>query len=225
MQNTTIGFFGDSFCAIDVKQHYASGETYITKLKNHYNAEIVNLGKGGSSIWDLFLLQFEPLRKQNKVPDICVFVWTEPNRLFHRTCRDINFASTNRRRKQDELFQHAFNYYENFHDDELVELQYVSALQYFDLSVLPTIPKTTKIVHLWSFGKLKEWGVPVKLEDIEYFYTWKNGIEIRPSLIYTALENSSWTLVDADPNHLRGEDKNNRVFEMIKNAIDSQGAS
>jgi hypothetical protein len=222
MQNTTIGFFGDSFCAIAENQHYAGGETYITKLKNHYNAEIVNLGKGGSSVWDLLLLQFNPLQQRNKIPDICIFVWTEPNRLFHRTYRDINLASTNRRRKQDALYQHAYDYYNNFHDNELAELQYISALQYFDLTVIPTLPKTTKIVHLWSFGKLKEWGVPIKSEDIEYFYTWKNGVEIRPSLIHTALENSSWSLVDAAPNHLRGEDKNTRVFEMIKNAIDNQ---
>jgi hypothetical protein len=220
MKNTTIGFFGDSFCAVDVGGN--RGETYIQKLKNHYNANLVNLGKEGSSIWDLLLLQFKPIQQSSTIPDICVFVWTDPTRLFDRNIRGITFRSTEQGRKDNELFQHAHNYYENFYDEELAELQYVSALQYFDLTVLPTLPKTTKVVHLWSFGTLKKITDHLKLEDIKYYYTWKNGVEVRPALIYIALENSSWHALSTNSNHIGGEDKNTRVFEMIKNAIDSQ---
>ena len=49
-----IGFFGDSFCA--KRYSYSLNySTYISMLANHYNAKIVNLGVGGSSIGDLIL--------------------------------------------------------------------------------------------------------------------------------------------------------------------------
>ena len=41
---TTIGFFGDSFCAEVSNQHSESNgyKTYIEKLISHYNADLVN---------------------------------------------------------------------------------------------------------------------------------------------------------------------------------------
>ena len=82
-----IGFFGDSFCA-DLQ----SG-TYLQLLATHYGADVVNVGYGGSSIWDVLLLQIDPFIKKNNIPDICVFVWTEPTRLFHQVLRNINFTT------------------------------------------------------------------------------------------------------------------------------------
>ena len=83
-----IGFFGDSFCAVEKKEPNEY-ETYIHKLKKHYNAEIVNLGIPGSSIYDVILLQFKQFYAGNNVPDVCIFTWTHYSRLFNRTKRNI----------------------------------------------------------------------------------------------------------------------------------------
>ena len=88
---TTIGFFGDSFCAEVSNQHSESNgyKTYIEKLISHYNADLVNLGVPGCSVWDTTLIQFKPFEKNP--PDICIFSWTGGGGLFHRTQRDLHF--------------------------------------------------------------------------------------------------------------------------------------
>jgi hypothetical protein len=200
-----IVFYGDSFCEFESKFPY--GETYIRKLKNHYNADIVNLGIGASSIWDIMLLQFDI----HNIPDVCIFVWTDPGRLFHRQVRTLT-ASTVENRENKILhpfvFKAAKEYYKHLYDPELVELQYIAALQYFDLNILSNC--NSKIVHLWSFAK-------------PYNFNWKHGTVIDTPLMDIVLEDDTIENVNKKyfPNHLRNEEKNNKVFNLIKQAIDS----
>ena len=86
-----IGFFGDSFCADKWNSINNDYNTYISMIEKHYDADIVHLGVGGSSVGDLILLQLTPFINQNIIPDVCVFCWTEPHRLFHRNIRKINY--------------------------------------------------------------------------------------------------------------------------------------
>jgi hypothetical protein len=220
-----IGFFGDSFCACNTKMFWR-GETYIKKLQNHYSADIVNLGERGSSIWDLLLIQLDPFIKTNTLPDICIFVWTEPDRIFHRTIRNINSGSSRTYKHKNKIWETANNYYDHLLDRDLSELQYVAGLQYIDNNILSKFPSTTKIVHLWSFGKSMHWNDEgVKPENLQYLHTWKHGVEIRPSMMTVALEDGvtlyEFTISDV-PNHLKTESMNNKMFEIIKSAIDSQ---
>jgi len=220
----TIGFFGDSFCA-DRYSFSFNYKTYISMISDYYNAKIVNLGKGGSSIGDLILLQLNPFIQKNIVPDICVFVWTDPQRLFHRSIRNLNWGSVQSNTKQSKVWKSARDYYTYLNDGEFTELQYLALLEHVDYSVLPKLPAKTKIVHLWSFGKPKEWNTAgFKSNNLEYFYTWKNGVEVRPALMSVSMmDNPSDDIInDTGPNHLSNKLKNELVFNYIKSAIDLQ---
>ena len=219
-----IGFFGDSFCSCSIHPAY-SFTTYIKLLQDHYDAEIVNLGQGGASIYDLLILQLTPFIELGTVPDVCVFTWTEPHRVFHRQIRTITAAMATST-DPDPVIQAAKQYYLNLEDSEVDELRYRATLHYVDNVILPTFPSTTKIVHLWSFGLPHnyEYRNPDSFapDKVQYYHTWKNGVEIRPPMMTLASEGHKIEDLDDCPNHLIGQEKNNRMFEIIKQAIDSQ---
>jgi hypothetical protein len=202
-----IGFFGDSFCAeiSDRPGHISGYETYISKLKNHYDADVVNLGVVGSSIYDSILLQIKPFINRNEYPDVCVFVWTGRDRIFHRKHRNTTVGALHYNHPLSAVVK---GYFTHLWDWELVELQYTATLQYFDLTMLANFPKTTKIIHMWAFKKICDW---------------KHGIEIESPLVDLAKQGrevieprTDWAL-----NHLDGEEKNNLMFEQIKTLIDN----
>lgn len=220
-----IGFFGDSFCSCVTHPAY-SFTPYIKLLQDHYQAEIVNLGHGGSSIWDLILNQLTPFVNSNTIPDICVFVWTEPHRLFHKQIRHISSSAAVNSKESDPVWRAAKEYYMNLEDSDLDELRYRATLHYVDNVILPAFPSTTKIVHLWSFGLPQNYNYrdPASFspESVQYYHTWKTGVEIRPPMITLAVEGLKIEDLDDRPNHLIGQEKNDRMFEIIKHAIDSQ---
>lgn len=212
---STIGFFGDSFCATleNKKQTY---ETYIKKLVNYYSLDVVNLGVQGSSIFDTILLQFQSLVEQEKIPDICVFVWTDRSRLFHKRVRNINLASLYN--NTGTIWDTAKKYYAHLYDVDCNIYQYKSALYYFDNMVLTKIPQKIKIIHLWSFWDNWHQGA-----DELYHHKWSTGIEITPALIKFSLLNEpleneiNYRFI---PNHIQGEEKNTVLFETIRDAIE-----
>jgi hypothetical protein len=229
MQNKTIGFFGDSFCA-EIQNHHSlwfDYDTYIKKLKEYYSAEIVNLGYGGSGIWDCYLNQLKPLIDKNAVPDISVFVWSLPGRLYHRKVRRLNSADSNNPKL------HTFNpiywktwkaaklFYQELFDWEKEELEYISALRYFDDEVLSKLP--TKIIHLWATGKTNGWSnESVKPENVSYHYRWKSGVEIRPPLLGLSLIGHDIDILQTDhrANHFEGSRKNEMIYNWIRQAVD-----
>jgi hypothetical protein len=203
-----IGFFGDSFCSVKEIDGFHVYSTYIKKLEKQYNANIVSLGVKGSSIYDIILLQLPELLETSGYPDICVFVWTNNNRIFNKKFRSLNISSVfNLPAKNLEVWDAAKKYYNYLLDEDLNELQYKAVLAYFDNTVLSTFPKTTKIIHLWSFETYKECS-----------HRWQHGLEITPSIASVADQDRDNTLsksvVDPALNHLSGNDKNNTVFLM-----------
>jgi len=220
-----IGFFGDSFCSCATSLGYPFS-TYIKLLQDHYDAEIVNLGLGGTSIYDLLILQLMPFIESNTVPDICVFTWTEPHRLFHRKIRNIT-TRVSLSTDPDPIIQAAKQYYLNLQDGTLDVLRYKAMLLYIDIVVLSKLLPDTKIVHLWSFGNPHDseyrYSTSFLPENLRYHYTWSTGIEVRPALVTIAIEGHGNTdELNNRPNHLITQEKNNRVFELVKNAIDLQ---
>ena len=216
----TIGFFGDSFCA-DVQ----SG-TYLQLLATHYGADVVHVGYGGSSIWDVLLLQIDPFIKKNNIPDICVFVWTEPTRLFHQVLRNITTLSAvtgawrSTEKSYEIIYDAARDYYLHLQNTELDQYRFTAALHYFDTVILPTFPNNTKIVHLWSFGV--EQGI------CHPFHTWKNGVEIHPS--FTSIIERNGVMPKEMQEHVynhvplgkKFDPINSLIFNLIKDAIDQQ---
>lgn len=203
----SIGFYGDSFCAEFENEHSrANGyDTYIKMLSKE--ASIFNTGIGGSSVWDTILLQFQ----ENNLPEVCVFVWTEPNRLFHKEYRKINcFSITDEDFKDSNPFLHkaVLNYYNHLYDFNKHQIEYTSLLYYFDNKVLAKY-KNTKFIHLWSFN------FPIN-------YRWTNGVEIRPALSELSIKNiKAFPRHDKRANHIEGREKNTLLYNVIQDAIEN----
>jgi hypothetical protein len=234
---TTIGFFGDSFCSDFENRHSIDHdyETYIKKLKNHYNADIVNMGVAGSNVWDPILLQFKPF--ENNPPDIAIFVWTHIANIFHRECRNLQYFNMTNPALMSSLYKPnatmmaANQFFEHLFDIEKVTVEYLAALMYFDDTVLSKL-NNTKIIHMWGFGKTDfDTAVPEKDElydnVISYPYTWKHGVELRPALMAYAYGEQYGEKIadilkkDKRANHIGGNELNEKIFNLIKTAIDS----
>ena len=232
---TTIGFFGDSFCADFENRHSIDHEyeTYIKKLKNHYNADIVNMGVAGSNVWDPILLQFKPF--ENNPPDIAIFVWTHIANIFHRECRNLQYFNMTNPALMSSLYKPnatmmaANQFFEHLFDIEKVTVEYLAALMYFDDTVLSKL-NNTKIIHMWGFGKTDfDTAVPEKDElydnVISYPYTWKHGVELRPALMAYAYGEQYGEKIadilkkDKRANHIGGNELNEKIFNLIKTAI------
>lgn len=204
---TTIGFFGDSFCADFRNDHSIDNnyKTYIEKLSTSLDSEVVNTGIGGSSIWDSILLQFD----EDNIPDICIFVWTEPYRWFHRKNRTLNPMSINSKtlKESDPGLNKALSIYmRHLYDEEKQKLESTSLLHYFDKKILSKY-KNKKFIHLWCFSD-------------SVYYRWDNGVEIRPALIELSVLNSNDVpQEDKRANHIEGEEKNSLLYNTIMEAI------
>lgn len=203
-----IGFFGDSYCSVE-KQEDTEYETYIHKIKNYYNAEIVNLGIPGSSVYDSILIQFKKFHSNNNVPDVCVFTWTHYVRLFDREKRNLspnNAADIHK------------DYYAYIFDEEQAMLQYISVLNYFDNEVLSRLPNI-KFIHMFCFN------TPLKVFNTVKQYIFKNGITIQPPLYALARQPPNEYIITlkniSKPNHIIGDKKNSFLYENIVNAIDN----
>jgi hypothetical protein len=243
----TIGFFGDSFCTkLDNPHSVANNyKTYIQKTKSHYNLEIVNLGFGASSVWDALLIQLDPLIKANKVPDICVFTWTIPGRLFDRTARCMHSNSAIKGYDADkekwfakeypgktnpftkEIWEAGKQFYMYLFDQEKEDLEHLAILQYIDNNILTKLPKTTKVIHFWSFAQPRTWGFDgFHPDNISYTHDWKHGVEVRPALISLSIAGDErntfhYPKLDDRPNHLDGEEKNDLMFSWIKTSLEN----
>lgn len=237
----TIGFFGDSFCEHLNNQHSIDNnyKTYMELCRDNLGLKIVNMGMGGSSIYDVVLKQLNPLIKSNSVPDVCVFFWTIPQRLYHPVCRSIHLASAlagyNSKKEawfsktypnetnwfSKDIWDAAQQYFMHLYDEEKSQLEYVSFLQYIDNNILPKL--NSKIIHLWSIGNVNDWELnSFKPDNINYVHDWSHGVEVRPSLMSISAVNGNtfkYPIIDDRPNHLDGQLKNDMVFDYIAQAL------
>ena len=139
----TIGFFGDSFCASN------QPESWCNILQEKLGANRIRcFGNPGKSIWSVFF-QFNKLIEQNRVPDISVFCWTEPYRLYHPEL--ILSLNTEPLEGVDpDVYKTLDNYWKHLHSTEKDDMAYKYALKYYDQNVLAKLKNKT-IVQMWSF--------------------------------------------------------------------------
>lgn len=208
-----IGFFGDSFCMEfdNIHSEKYKYQTYLTMIKNYYSADVVNLGVGGSSVWDVIINQF-PIFLDN-LPDVCIFCWTDSNRLYHKSFRSLTGSSVLNLKEKDfteqnetdkDIFDAAKQYFLKLHDFQKADIEKNAALHYFDDFILSKIKDKTKIIHLWSFEKT---------------YNWNNGVEVSTPLNSIAALPNLYAEEDFSPNHLGDENKNQKAFELLVPAI------
>ena len=138
----TIGFFGDSFCASN------QPESWCNILQRKLGADRTRwFGKPGTSIWSVFF-QYNILIMANKVPDISIFCWTEPYRLYHP--KYILSANTQPLEGVDpKMYKALEEYWIHLHNYEKDEMAYEFALKHYDQNILSKVD--SEIVQMWSF--------------------------------------------------------------------------
>ena len=168
---STIGFFGDSFCA------GRESESWCVLLANQLNVKITHWGEPGRSIWTTFF-KFNQLNKTNRLPDICVLCYTEPYRLYHTSL--ILSANTEPAEGVDpKIYEALKQYWIHLHNYDKDELAYEYALKWFDHDILSKIKNKT-IVQMWSFRPFETAGKDAGIKL-------KSGIFIDESLYASSL--------------------------------------
>ena len=145
----TIGFFGDSFCASN------QPESWCNILQQKLGAERIRwFGNPGRSIWSVFF-QYNKLIEQNQVPDISLFCWTEPYRLYHPT--HILSANTQPVDGVDpKIYKALDEYWVHLHNYDKDEMAYEYALKHYDKNILSKVK--SDIVQMWSFRPFETAG-------------------------------------------------------------------
>ena len=145
----SIGFFGDSFCASKRK------ESWCNILQEKLGADkIISFGNPGKSIWSVFF-QYNKLIEQNAVPDISIFCWTEPYRLYHpkhilsANTQPLEGVDPNVYKALDEYWIHLHNYGKD-------EMAYEYSLKHYDQNILSKVD--SEIVQMWSFRPFETAG-------------------------------------------------------------------
>ena len=138
----SIGFFGDSFCASN------QPESWCNILQEKIGADRIRyFGYPGRSIWSVFF-QYNKLIQQNKVPDISIFCWTEPYRLYHP--RHVLSANTQPLEGVDpNMYKALDEYWIHLHSYDKDEMAYEYALKHYDQNILSKVD--SEIVQMWSF--------------------------------------------------------------------------
>ena len=206
-----IGFFGDSFCENNREGFLGLTRTidsYIDLTIDHYNAKLTNVGIGGSSHWDLILNQFMPVKE---LPDVCIFLWTDHTRLYHKKVRQLRLNSALDYSKSfkigpsygyglnSNVWKAAEQYYKHLYDDKKSQIEYTGSLMYFN-NLIKDIDR--KFIHLWSFAPPTD-------------FNWSTGMEIRSGLEET------FDTMDIAPNHLPSQLDNFKIFKTIQYCIDN----
>ena len=144
----TIGFFGDSFCA------GGEPESWCVLLDKKLDARIVHWGEPGRSIWSVFF-KFNKLIEQDRVPDISIFCWSEPYRLYHP---DLTLSANTEPMEgvDPNVYRALDDYWKYLHSYDKDEMAYEYALRYYDQNILSKIDK--KIVQMWSFRPFETAG-------------------------------------------------------------------
>ena len=125
----SIGFFGDSFCASN------QPESWCNILQQKLDCKRIRwFGNPGKSIWSVFF-QFNKLIKQNKVPDISIFCWTEPHRLYHPELI-LSIGTEPLEGVEPNIYKTLDNYWKYLHSTEKSEMAYEYALKYYDHNIV-----------------------------------------------------------------------------------------
>lgn len=193
----TLGFFGDSYCS-----DTDSGEewnTYIEIIRKHFNASVTSLGTPGSSISDCIINQFLPLFKTNSLPDICIFCWTDPNRLYSSTVKNLTLSNCIKFKNSDiKEYQAGYSFFKYIFDEQENNLKTKAILYWFDHEILSKVG--SKLLHISS------------IVDIDKFHTFTYGDSLEKPL--RQIVNQRGVNLNAS-NHMNGKLVNLQVADLI----------
>ena len=107
-------------------------------------------------------MEFENALSKNSLPDVMVFCWTEPYRLYHQKL-PIAKGAVPIPGEDENIYKAADMYYVHLQDYRKDELAYSYALQWFDQHVL-TKARDKKIIQMWSMKPFELSGRPCNLK-------------------------------------------------------------
>lgn len=208
----TIGFFGDSFCASN------QPESWCNILQQKLGARRIRwFGEPGRSVWNT-MIKFNKLIENNQVPDISIFCWTEPYRLYHPQL--VLTANTEPLEGVDpNVYKALDDYWKYLHSYDKDHLAYEYAIKYYDQNVLSKVD--SDIVQMWSFKPFETAGKDAKIKL-------STGVFIEESLMSFSKQNkdSNWRMggivneCDLGINHMtveQNEEWANKVYEKMTN--------
>jgi len=151
----TIGFFGDSFCANN------QPESWCNILQEKLGcARPQWFGEPGRSIWSVFM-RYNKLIETDNLPDISVFCWTEPYRLYNP-----KISLTANAQPLDgvdpKVYKALDDYWVHLHNYDKDEMSYEYSLKYYDRHVLSKVK--SDIIQMWSFKPFETAGKDPKIK-------------------------------------------------------------
>jgi hypothetical protein len=186
----TIGFFGDSFCAGNRE------DSWCNILAKKLGTDRPRwFGKSGASIWSVFF-QYNDLIMKRKVPDISIFCWTEPYRLYHKDYT-LSLNVKPDPKADPKMYKALDDYWIYLHQQYKDEMAYEYSLKYYDQHVLSKVE--SQIVQMWSFK-------PFETSDRPQGFQLKTGIFIDESMhefSKSAGVKDGWGI--GDVNHMTAE--------------------
>ena len=203
----SIGFFGDSFCASN------QPESWCNILQEKLGADKIRwFGQPGKSIWSVFF-RYNDLIRRGAVPDISIFCWTVPYRLYHPDL--ILSANTEPLEGVDpNVYKTLDNYWKYLHSYDKDEMAYEYALRYFDQNILSKVD--SEIVQMWSFRPFETAGKDADIRLTtgkfidESMFAFSKGPEMATD--------PSWQ--DRHINHMTPEENQrwaDKVYDTIRN--------
>lgn len=199
--------FGDSF--IKDNSIYCKND-YMTFVGNHFGVKTESRGVGGTGPWYMF---FDFL-KYDKHIDVAIIAWSEIVRMYHRKIQPLNIWSeedipSNIDDRQKQIYNAAFNYNKFILNNTQKNWECKALMCMFDECITKQYPNT-KFIHLPCFSWYENdqlWANiydNVNPKDINYYYDFKNGVELRPCLMYLSKQDDwpSDLSKEHRPNHL-----------------------
>ena len=151
----SIGFFGDSFCASN------QPESWCNILTGKLGCSRPRwFGRPGKSIWST-MFDYNRLIETDQVPDISVFCWTEPYRLYHKSLT-LSANTKPLEGVNPKIYEALDDYWKYLHSYEKDEMAYSYAIQHYDRNVLSNVD--SDIVQMWSFRPFETRNIDAKIK-------------------------------------------------------------
>jgi|688.fasta_scaffold03731_9 hypothetical protein len=199
--------FGDSFIQPSphneeeklFRNHSNYTECYEGILARYYNTVPNFMGVPGSGPWSMFMnfIQYMETVDDEEYPDVVLFAWSEPSRLYHKEyVINSGLASQDRRNwDQDKIdtMDAALDYYRCLLDTNKNNYDLRALMLYTD-ELTKNYPNV-KFVHMYCWSIIEDmyyvgWHNHYrekKLDELDYGHTFKNGVQIRPPLMYLSM--------------------------------------
>jgi len=199
-------------------------------IGNHYNMQHTTLNPDSNI--------FNRYKKDNVseevYPNIAVFCWTKPARLFTEErlgiCPADIIGTAVRRFEYDKIHAKttrkivaaAQQYYRYLFSKEQTLFQYEAALHFFDTHFLSKISKKTKILHFYVEDFKRS-----AIDNLNRDYAFKNGMTVYPCLELIREQGQTKKEYVNDPHecHMDTIEKNNFLCSMVRQSLESYSNS